>query len=144
MKSIFDFLALELINLPDDSFIKGETSINKSGVKSTRFRKNLSKKVCDIFDAIEIVVFENSNAKNVILSTPDTTTIKIEHVKMLIDNMFLFYGTDSSHNGKFSSQDQEDIESLWWSGRMWGDLKYEYPSMISMDETGYKLTIYTQ
>ena len=143
IKTVFDILEINLKELPDDTFVTGATSDNTAGALTTPYRKNLTTKVYDIFDTMEIIRVENSTAKNMTLSTVNIKSVRIDKLKTLIDTIFLLYGEDSFLKGKLSHSDIEDLKSEYWGGRMWTDEKYKYPVVILRDDNGLSMTVWT-
>ncbi|MDZ4203425.1 MAG: hypothetical protein U1C46_01285 [Bacteroidales bacterium] len=145
IKTLYDIFTLDLENLPDDSFTKGETEKNESSDYLTNYRKNLNPKELGLFDSLEIKVFENSKGKNFIFGGYNFNTGDIYKVQQLIDNLFLINGTDDLNAGKFTKHDESDLKSDYWTGRMWCEEKYTTGVMIAFDsDTGLSMTIWTK
>ena len=145
IKSLSDILTIDFKNSPDDSYTKGESEENESGDLLTNYRKNLNPKELGLFDSLEIKVFENKGNKNFVFKGYDFRKSDISKVKQLVDNLFLIYGEDGSDLGKFKTEDDSNLRSEYWTGRMWTDEKHETPLMVSYDsEVGLSLTIWTK
>jgi hypothetical protein len=144
-RNIFDFFQLDLKQIPDESFIKAERETNISGESVQNFRKSLDYKECGIFDTVEVLVI-GDNSKNIIFKSFQPQSIKIEHLRKLIDELYLIHGNDSSDKGKFTSKDIEEYRDTEFNclfGRSWSDYpKYEHPISIGRDDNVVSLTIW--
>lgn len=143
-KTIFDFFEVDLNIIPDETFIKAETIENVSGNIVEVFRKNISYKECDLFDTIEIRLIDNK-CKNFSFKNYNLSTIKMDKIKVLIDDLYLIYGNDSSNKGKFTSKDiQEynDKEFYTLFGRSWHSPENKLPVAISKEENEFEITIW--
>jgi len=144
-RTIFDFFQIDLKSLPDDSYIKAETEENVSGESVEFYRKTLNYKECGLFDTVEVRIIGGTN-KNISLKCFDLSSVRMENLKKLVDDLYLIYGNDSSDKGKFTNKDLEDFkdrEFYMLFGRSWNDYpKYKYPVMISRDEDEVEIAIW--
>lgn len=141
--TIESLLKINLSDIPDETYIKGNTQINDSGDKIINYRKLLQPKVFGLFDTIEVKVFEAKQNKNIIFHNFDFNIKDVEKVRDLTDNLYLLYGLDSSQKGKFKSNEIEELENDYWSGRYWEDDQTVNPVMFAFDEiSGLSLTIW--
>jgi len=140
--SVFDlFPNTDFENFPDASFVKGHTETNEKEQKLVYYRKNLIKKECNLFDLLEIVVIEDSLVKTFIYSVSDVKSINLKALAKLIDNFYLFYGSDISERGKFTSSDIEEFNDGYWIGRFWSSEEKGYQAVFSMDEQKLSLSM---
>ena len=141
-RTIFDFFQLDLKTSPNESFIKADPDINKSGDSIQAFRKSLNYKECGIFDTVEVIVI-NGTSKNIFFKSYDPKKVKIDNLKILIDSLYLIYGDDDEYKGKTTSKDIEEYRNQTpVFGRNWMDSKYEYAVMISLDEDKLSIGIW--
>ena len=144
-RTIFDFFQVDIRNIPDESFIKGEIEENTSGDKVQNFRKTLDYKECGIFDTIEVKLI-GDECKNVFLKSFNPERVNFDKLKSLIDDLYLIHGNDSSDKGKFTYKDKEDYKDPEFNilfGRSWLDYpKYKYPVSIDRDEDEISISIW--
>jgi hypothetical protein len=145
-RTIFDFFEMDLKNIPDDSFIAGAIEVNTSGEQCQRFRKTLAYKECGIFDTVEVIVIGETKNVNVFFKSFQTSSIKMESLRKLIDELYLIYGDDSMDKGKFTDEDIENYHSsdfYMLFGRSWTDYpKHEYPVSVGRDEDEASISIW--
>jgi hypothetical protein len=142
--NVFQILGISLDEIPNDKFIKGNSETNSSGKTFTSYRRFYSDKLFDIFDLVEVKVFEGSSGKNIIISSNDNNRNNQNRIKNLVDKLFLIYGNDQLGCGRFKDEETEDLEENSWSGRLWTDQKFQYPILLSLDENSYSLTIWVK
>ena len=144
-RTIFDFFKIDIKNIPDDSFIAGETEENSSREKVYNFRKSLDYKECGIFDTVEVKLI-GEESSNVFLKSFNPEKVDFNKLKCLIDDLYLIYGNDSEDKGKFTIEDKEDYnDSKFYMlfGRMWTDYsKYKYPVYVTRDEGEISISIW--
>jgi hypothetical protein len=144
-RTIFDFFQIDLKNIPDDSFIEGETEENTSGQSVQKFRKTLTYKECGIFDTVEVIVIDGTN-KNVFFKSFNPDRINFDSLKRLIDELYLIHGNDFDNKGKFNSKDKKeylDTDFYLLFGRNWTSFpKYKYPLSISRDDEEVSISIW--
>jgi len=134
-KTIFDFFKINLLELPNDSFVEGESELNTVGEPIKHYRTSLSYLECNLFDTIEIIKFQN-NSFNIFFKYYNLSKVKIDNVKKLIDSLYLIYGVDENDKGKFTDNDINDFHSedfYMLFGRRWSDGKYKYPAAVEID-----------
>lgn len=142
-KTIFDLFQTDFKLSPDDSFITGNKEINESGDEITNYRKDLNPKEYGLFDTLELKTFKEKSNKNFIFTNFNFQKSDIYKVQKLVDQLYLFYGLDSTGSGKFNQNDKLDFQEGFWAGRMWTDEKYNIPAIMSYDsESGLGLTIW--
>jgi hypothetical protein len=142
--NVFQILGLNVDEIPNDKFIKGNSETNTTGQTYTNFRRFYSDKIFGIFDLVEVKVFEGSKGKNILISSNDNNGNVQNRIKNLVDKLFLIYGNDQLGCGRFKEEEQEDLEENSWSGRLWTDQKFQYPILLSIDENCYTLTIWVK
>jgi len=144
-RTIFDFFQIDLENIPDETFIKGEVETNSSGDTVQNYRKVLNYKECGIFDTIEIKII-GENGKNVFFKSFQPDSIKKDALRKLIDDLYLIHGNDSSDKGRFINKDIEDYNDREFNmlfGRRWMDSsKYKNPVTIRRDEDEVSISIW--
>lgn len=143
-KTLLEVIGIDLTQYPDDSFMT-EEEINESGTKITNHISYFGEGYfLNLFSKLRVVTFENSMAKNFIFSCPVYDGINKSSLSHLVDSIFDIYGKDSSGNGRFTSDDWNDIkDEEYWSGRMYTDDKYATACMLSYDnEEGLGFTIW--
>jgi hypothetical protein len=144
-RTIFDFFQIDIKSIPDDSFIAGEIEENTTGDKVQNFRKSLDYKEFGIFDTIEVKLIGDED-KNVFLKSFNPEIVNFYKLKILIDDLYLIYGNDSSDKGKFTSKDKDDYkdsEFYMLFGRSWTDYpKYKYPVSVRRDEDEISISIW--
>ena len=143
-KTISDFFNAKLESIPDDTFIEGNPEINTSGQTINNFRKTLRYLECNLFDTIEIKQFEGG-MKNIFFKNHQLDNVAIADVQKLIDDLYLVYGQDDNHKGKFNSKDKEDFLSddfYTLFGRYWGtEGKIKTPIDLSVDREVNSITL---
>ena len=144
-KTIFEFFQVDLNSIPDETFVKAETIENESSNIVEVFRKNISYKECGLFDTIEIRLIDKK-CKNFSFKNYNLNTIQIDKIKILIDELYLIYGNDSSNKGKFNNKDIEeynDKDFYMLFGRSWSDYeKNKFPVAINRDENELEIAIW--
>lgn len=146
-KNIRDFFNAKLDNIPDDSFIEGNPETNSAGQTVNNFRKTLRYLECNLFDTIEIKQFADGT-KNIFFKNHELDKVQIADVQKLVDDLYLVYGQDDNHKGKFNSKDKEDYLSddfYTLFGRYWGDenrIKTPIDLSIDRDVNTISLTIW--
>jgi 5-methylcytosine-specific restriction endonuclease McrBC regulatory subunit McrC len=135
-KNIHDFFIIKLDSIPDSNFIEGNSEINSSGDTIKNFRKSLSYLECNIFDTIEIKQFEGGT-KNIFFKNHELDNVDMTEVQKIVDELYLVYGQDDNHKGKFNSKDKEDyLSNDFYSlfGRAWAqENKIKTPIDLSID-----------
>jgi 5-methylcytosine-specific restriction endonuclease McrBC regulatory subunit McrC len=135
-KNIRDFFNAKLDTIPDESFVEGNPQTNTVGQTINNFRKTLRYLECNLFDTIEIKQFEDGT-KNIFFKNHQLDNINIADVQKLIDDLYLVYGQDDNHKGKFNSKDKEDYYSndfYTLFGRGWADEnRIKTPIDLSID-----------
>lgn len=143
-RTIFDFFQLDLINIPDDSFVEADVETNVVGSTVQTFYKTLDYKECDIFDEVQVYVIDGKS-KNIILKSFQPESVKMDNLKKLIDELYRIYGNDWDNRGKFINKDIElyrDTVFYALFGRIWTDNpKYKNEVLIGRDEDEISITI---
>lgn len=142
-KTIFDFFKINLLELPNDSFVEGESELNASGDTIQHYRAGLDYLECDLFDTVELIKFQNGSC-NIFFKYYNLSKVRIDKVKKLIDSLYLIYGVDDSDKGKFTDNDLNDYNSKEFYmlfGRRWSDEKYKYPIAVDIDRESNVITL---
>jgi|ERR1035437_453318 hypothetical protein len=144
-RTIFDFFQMDIRNIPDESFIEGETITTKDGNKAVTYRKLLKYKECGIFDIVEVHVI-GENYKNVCFMTNNVKSIKMKTALNLIDELFLIYGNDDSNKGMSNKEDIDNYQSKDFNclfERTWLEYpKYKYPIHFRRMDNELSMTIF--
>ncbi len=143
-KNIRDFFSSKLDFMPDESFVEGNSEINSAGQTVNNFRKTLHFLECNLFDTIEIKQFED-RTKNIFFKNYQIDSINITSVQKLVDDLYLVYGEDDNHKGKFNTKDRNDFLSddfYTLFGRYWGtEGKIKTPIDLSIDRDLNSITL---
>ena len=144
-RTIFDIFEIDIKNIPDETFVEGETEDNASAQEVQNFRKSLNYKEFGIFDTVEVKVIVGTN-KNVFFKSSHPDQVNFNDLKNLIDKLYLIHGNDIDGKGKFTIKDKEDyndIEFYMLFGRSWTDFpKYKYPVSVTRDEEYLSIAIW--
>ncbi|ALU74315.1 hypothetical protein [Tenacibaculum piscium] len=142
VESIFELFEMDFDSVPDSNFKKEGTEINASGDEIEDYVTRFSVKELGLFNKLTIKVFKNG-CKNFLFSSDNFNKNDFNNLKKLVDNLFSYYGLDSSKGGKFSNNDKQELLEGFWIGRSYTDEKHEPNLMISYDdEDGLGLTIW--
>ncbi len=141
-KSIFDFFKINLMEIPDDSFVEKLSKRNSPSDSVHFYHSDLNYLECDLFDTIKIVKF--NNVKNIFFKSYILSIDKIIHVKKLINGLALLYGPDDNGKGKFTDKDLKSYKSkksYLFFGRRWIAKKCTYPVALEIDRAGMVLVL---
>lgn len=138
-----DIFRVDFNSIPGHAFEKGEEGENKSGDRFTPYHKKLEPKACNIFEQLDIKLFEQSGDKTIIFTCHSFDEKDIEHIKTLTNELFSMYGKDSAGLGEFTSYDERSLTTEFWTGRLWTSDQYNYPSMMFYNEkSGLSITFW--
>lgn len=144
-KAVQDFFLINLIQIPDDTFVEGEIEVNEKGETTIHYRKNLDYLEAGIFDTIEVLKIPNTNSKTIWFQSFDLSKANLNKVKELIDSLYLINGVDDLGNGKFNSEDEKHYYSKEYDvlfTRMWGSGIFQGILNISRENNTIQLTLF--
>lgn len=141
--SVGSLLNLNDWTIPDDTFERKETIINKSGRLETVYVKKLDTKLRNLFSTIEVRFGMNQKDMMISFFNEDTDSIEPDDLEKLVNDCYNVYGKDNSHTprGIFDKIDKAAIKRKSWAGRLWIKSTYQPGIILSMDIEGLELTV---
>ena len=142
-KSLLDFFKIDIMRLPDDRFIEGVAQFNSLGDSIKHYHADLEYPEFDIFDTVRIIRFQDG-IKNIFFKYYNLSKLKVEKLKKLIDSLYLLYGEDDGHKGKFSENDLKDYNSESSDelfGRRWIRKNQKYPVAVEINKLANVITL---
>jgi hypothetical protein len=127
-----DFFRTNFNSIPDDSYNDLPNITNSMGSIIQRKHKMLDFKELDLFDIIEVYLFDDGS-KRFFFKNYNLSNIPVNKLKNIIDELYLLNGSDAFGNGTFSSRDidrynSNDFDVLF--GRMWDTPDYRFQTSI--------------
>ncbi len=134
---------VDFSEIPGHDFKKGKEDENKSGDRFIPYHKKLEPKAYDIFDQLDVKVFEQSGDKTIIFTCDSYDEKDFEKIKTLTNELYSMYGKDSAGLGQFTSYDEKSLATEFWTGRLWTSDQYKYPTMMFYNEkSGLSITFW--
>lgn len=144
--TILDLLNLDLNSVPDKSFIFIRDEKNQDGNTIKIFEKKLDFKEFDIFETVELKLFE-TGPMNVLFKSSYPDMVSVSSLKKMVDEIYSIYGYDFNKKGAFTSEDKkeyfDEINFGMLFSRDWIEFsKYKYGVAISRNFSEIQLTIW--
>ena len=144
-QTILDFFKLDLLKIPDVSFMDSEVDENCQGISVQYFHKDLDYKECGMFDTVNIKILGGIEI-DVSFKSLHPESVNISDLENLINGLHLIYGKDADrHRDKFTTKDIQDYNNQDFS-RCWSNFKLctyiidviQNKDSISIDISGVK------
>ena len=138
--NIFNLIKIDLSKLPNAKCVNMGTEKNSSGGNLTKYQLLLDEKEMDLFETLEIIVFETGE-KRYIFKDFDQFPEILNGLDLLVMQLWSIYGEDIHKKGILA---KDDIELIEIGGVLLRTFNVKYPQVyLSYSlRSGIKLAIF--